>query len=228
MAGRILTRTVMERLLASHGRLFSEALGIDLSSRDPRELFRWFLASMLFGMRITESVAVRTYHAFVRHGLDTPQALAAADFGELLDIMAEGHYVRYDGITSRKTQEAARRLLAEYGGDLNRLHDAARDPGGLVARLTAFRGVGPVTAGIFLRELRGIWEKADPPLGHLAQMAASHLGIADARAFWERTAVPGYDFRHFEVALTRIGRDYCRRGRCRQAPVPHSTAEPQE
>jgi endonuclease III len=176
---------------------------------------------MLFGMRITESVAVRTYRAFVRHGLDTPEALANADFGELLDIMAEGHYVRYDGITSRKVQEAAQRLLGEYGGDLNRLHDSARDPADLVARLTAFRGVGPVTACIFLRELRGVWEKADPPLGHLARLAASHVGIADARAFWERNAVPGYDFRHLEAALTRIGRDYCRRRRCDRAPVPH-------
>jgi endonuclease III len=216
-----LSRETLERLLASHGRLFSEALGIDLSNREPRELFRWFLASMLFGMRITESVAVRTYRAFVRHGLDTPEALAEADFGELLDIMAEGHYVRYDGITSRKTQEAARRLLAEYEGDLNRLHDDAAGPDDLVARLTAFRGVGPVTAGIFLRELRGIWEKADPPPGHLAQLAASHLGIGDPRAYWKANAVSGYDFRHFEAALTRIGRDYCRRGGCRRAPVPH-------
>lgn len=216
-----LTREALARLLASHGRLFSEALEVDLSRRDPRELFRWFLASMLFGMRITESVAVRTYRAFVRHGLDTPEALANADFGELLDIMAEGHYVRYDGITSRKVQEAAQRLLGEYGGDLNRLHESARDPADLLARLTAFRGVGPVTAGIFLRELRGIWEKADPPLGHLAGLAASHLGVADPKSFWERNAVPGYDFRHLEAALTRIGRDYCRRRRCDRAPVPH-------
>ncbi len=219
-----LRRADLERLLATHGRLFSEELGIRLAERDPRELFRWFLASMLFGMRITESVAVRTYRAFVRHGLDTPQALAAADFGELLDIMAEGHYVRYDGITSRKTQEAARRLLADYGGDLNRLHDEARDPEDLMARLTAFRGVGPVTAGIFLRELRGLWEKADPPLGHLAKLAASHLGIDDARAYWSANAIAGYDFRHFEAALTRVGRNYCRRGRCGRAPVPHEAA----
>lgn len=217
-----LTRAELERLLASHGRLFSEELGIRLAKRHPSELFRWFLASLLFGMRITESVARRTYRAFLRHGLDTPQAIAAADFSELLDIMAEGHYVRYDGITSRKVQEASERLIAEYGGDLNRLHGEGRDPDDLEARLTAFRGVGPVTAGIFLRELRGVWEKADPPAGPLAQLAASHLGLDDARAFWERHAVPGYDFRHFEAALTRVGRDYCRRGRCARAPAPHS------
>jgi hypothetical protein len=32
----------------------------------------------------------------------------------------------------------------------------------LERRLEEFRGVGPVCISIFLRELRGIWEKAKP------------------------------------------------------------------
>ena len=230
---RAVTRTVRTRqdalpvsdltgLLATHGRLFSEELGIDLSTRRPAMLFKWFLASMLFGGRITGSVAVRTYHAFEQHGLVTPRAIIAADFSELLQIMAEGGYVRYDGITSRKVQGAARKLLQDYRGDLNRLHDAASDASEAIDRLMAFDGVGPVTAGIFLRELRGVWPKADPPVGNLALLAAAHLGIADPREFWKRNPRPGYDFRHFEAALTRLGKDYCRRGRCAAAPIPHS------
>jgi hypothetical protein len=211
-------------LLASHGQLFSEQLGIDLATRRSGALFKWFLASMLFGARIAESVAVRTYRAFEAHGLLSTRAIAAADFSELLQIMAEGGYVRYDGITSRKVQAAARKLLDEYRGDLNRLHDAASDAGDLVVRLTAFRGVGPVTAGIFLRELRGIWSKADPPVGDLALLAARHVGIDDPQRVWKRRAAPGYDFRHFEAALTRLGKDYCRRNRCTAAPIPHSAA----
>ncbi len=208
-------------LLATHGQLFSEQLGIDLTTRRPRALFKWFLASMLFGARITESVAVRTYRAFERHGLVTPRAIAAADFDELLQIMAEGGYVRYDGITSRKVQGAGRRLLQDYRGDLNRLHDAASDADDVIHRLMAFNGVGPVTAGIFLRELRGVWPKADPPVGHLARLAAAHIGIADPRTSWKQNPRPGYDFRHFEAALTRLGKDYCRRGRCAASPIPH-------
>jgi endonuclease III len=129
--------------------------------------------------------------------------------------------VRYDNITSRKVQDASRKLIDEYGGDLNALHASAGDTEDLVARLLQFKGVGPATAGIFLRELRGLWPKADPPLGRLAHLAGGHLGIADPKGFWRRRAVPGYDFRHFEAALTRLGRDFCRRGRCSQAPVPH-------
>jgi hypothetical protein len=217
-----LTAPQLEELLGACGGLFSAQLGIRLESLRAAELFKWFLASLLFGARITESVAVRTYRAFVHHRLDTPQAIAAADFGELLEVMAEGGYVRYDGITSRKVQEASRKLLAEYGGDLNRLHASARDSRDLEARLDDFRGVGPATVGIFLRELRGLWPKASPPLGELAALAADHLGIGDPFAFWQANPVSGYDFRNFEAALTRLGRDYCRKGRCSKAPLPHA------
>ena len=227
MAGK-LARDDLRRLLPEHGALFSAQLGIRLDRRERDELFRWFLASLLFGARIAESVAARTYRIFVQHRLTTPEAIARADLSELLEIMAEGGYVRYDGITSRKVEEASAKLIAEYAGDLNNLHAAAKDPRDLEARLQAFRGVGPTTAGIFLRELRGLWPKADPPLGSLARLAADHLGIADPRAFWRSHAVPGYDFRHFEAALTRIGKDFCRRRRCPDpsGPLPHAPPSP--
>lgn len=42
----------MKDLVKVIGGRFSSALGIDLSSSDPREIFKWFLASILFGARI--------------------------------------------------------------------------------------------------------------------------------------------------------------------------------
>lgn len=216
-----LTRDDLARLLHDYGDLYSARLGIALSGLDPGELFRWFLASMLVGARIAESVAGRTYEAFLEHGLGTPDRIAAASFGELVQIMGEGGYVRYDGITSRKVQGAAVKLLHDYGGDLNRLHAAASDAPDLERRLEAFKGIGPTTAGIFLRELRGLWPKADPPPGELAELAAAHLGIDDPLRYWSRNAVPGHGYRNFEAALTRLGKNYCRRGRCSDSPVPH-------
>ena len=41
----------------------------------------------------------------------SPATLAAADFGEFVRIMGEGGYTRYDGITSREVEDAARKLL---------------------------------------------------------------------------------------------------------------------
>jgi hypothetical protein len=216
-----LERDDLTRLLKEQGDLFSARLGIALNGLDSGELFRWFLASLLFGARIAESVAGRTYEAFVEHGLTTPERIAAADFGELLQIMGEGGYVRYDGIASRKIQQAAAKLIEQYAGDLNRLHAAAHDAPDLEARIQDFWGVGPTTCGIFLRELRGVWPRANPPLGSFARLAADHLGIDDPMAYWAKHIVDGYDFRHFEAALTRLGKNFCRRGRCQKAPLPH-------
>ncbi len=212
----------LEAVLKSHGRLFSEELGIQLSGLSSDQLFKWFVVSLLFGARIRESAAVRTYRELEKRGLLTPEALRAADFWEMIDVMASGGYSRYDGITTRKLQGAATKLLEDYGGDLNRLHALAADGLDLVARLKEFWGVGDTTAGIFLRELRGLWPKANPPIGELALLAAGHLQLGDAAIYWNCNAVPGYDFRHLEAVLTRLGRDFCRRHRCRQSPLPHS------
>ena len=59
-------------------------------------------------------------------------------------------------------------------------------------------------------------------VGELARLATYHLDILDAAAFWKANSVAGYDSRHFEAALTRLGRDFCRRERCAEAPLPHA------
>jgi hypothetical protein len=46
--------------------LYSQELGIDLSRRTDGAYFRWFLASLLFGARISETTAKNTYRAFIR------------------------------------------------------------------------------------------------------------------------------------------------------------------
>ncbi|MDA8247745.1 MAG: hypothetical protein M0Z28_01070, partial [Rhodospirillales bacterium] len=58
--------------------LYSEELGLDLASGNERDLFLWFLASLLFGQRISETIARQTFEAFRRHGLTSPQAILAA------------------------------------------------------------------------------------------------------------------------------------------------------
>ncbi len=83
-------------------------------------------------------------------------------------------------------------------------------------------GIGPATTNIFLRELRGIWPQADPPLSPLAQAAAEYLkllppGLSDREALrrleqhWQAQPVADYDFADLEAALVRLGRDFCRK-----------------
>ena len=87
------------------------------------------------------------------------------------------------------------------------------------ARIQALgKGIGDVTARIFLRELRGKWEKAAPPLSTLALMAAQTLGYLPAgigdnpdkalghlQRLWEKQGMTANSFPDFETALVREG-----------------------
>lgn len=189
----------LSRLL-SRSRLYSEELGIDLAEGGDPALFRWFLASQLFGARISEPLALRTYHAFERHGLVSPKALLAAGWDYLVNpVMREGGYVRYDESKSRQLLRNARTLLDRYGGSLERLHEEASDPRDLERRLQAFHRVGPVTTNIFLRELRPFWRKADPePLPRVRELAET-LGV-------DLDAIPrkSLRFARTEASLVRL------------------------
>jgi endonuclease III len=153
--------------------LYSEELGIDLAKRSDNSYFRWFLASLLFGARISETTAKNTYRSFIRHGLTNPQKILKAGFDFLVyPVMREGGYVRYDGRKSTQVLRDCDMLIVDYDGRLSRLHDAARDAANLEERLLAFYGIGPVTMNIFLRELRPFWTKANPdPLPAVARLA---------------------------------------------------------
>jgi hypothetical protein len=180
--------------------LYSETLGIDLRARKDPEYFKWFLASQLYGGRISETIAGNTYRAFERHGLLTPQKILDAGWDFLVNpVMREGGYVRYDESKSRRLLANCERLLQEYGGSLGRLHELARDGADLEHRLLAFLGVGPVTVNIFLRELRPYWSKADPDPLPVVRELASGLGL-DLRRLDRRTLA----FCRLEAGLIRL------------------------
>lgn len=189
--------------------LYSEELGIDLASRNDGELFKWFLASLLMGARITETIAKHTYRALERHGVLTPEKILEKGMGFLVHtVMAEGGYVRYDGRKSSQLLTDCKTLLERYGGSLNRLHDEAEDGKELEARLLAFYGAGPVTVNIFLRELRPFWRKADPePLPSVLR-AASACGVDLSKI--ERKSMK---FARIEAGLIRRRREIGRERR---------------
>jgi endonuclease III len=190
------------------GMLYSEELGIDLPRNNDAELFKWFLASVLFGARITETIARNTYRTFERYGLLDPQSILNAGWDFLVNpVMREGGYVRYDGKTSTEIFDNCRMLLDEYGGSLLRLHQQARDSRDLEARLQRFRGVGPVTVNIFLRELRPYWPKSNP--------APLPLVIALARRFHldlRRYPRKSLAFIRMEAGLIRLRKTLKTRG----------------
>jgi hypothetical protein len=167
--------------------LYSEELGIALARDDDQEFFKWFLASLLFGGRISETIARHTYQAFAEHGLLTPRNILNAGWDYLVNpVMREGGYVRYDGRKSEQVLRDSEQLLNDYNGSLKRLHEAAADARDLEQRLLTFYGVGPVTVNIFLRELRPFWHKADPEPLPVVDELATELGI-DLNRFKRKT-----------------------------------------
>ncbi|MDR7545377.1 MAG: DNA methylase [Armatimonadota bacterium] len=129
-------------------------LGIDLASGREDEQFKWFLACLLFGKPIQQAVARRAYEEFVKEGLVTPEAILEAGWDRLVAVLDRGRYVRYDFSTATKLLEVCRTLKERYGSLANLLGRAS-SPQDLVARLLEFKGIGPVTARIFLRGMRG-------------------------------------------------------------------------
>lgn len=183
--------------------LYSEQLGIELASNTDRELFKWFLASILFGARISETIAKHTYQTFARYRLLTPHKILAAGWDFLVNpIMAEGGYVRYDGKTSTSLLKISEMLIAEYDGSLLRLHDMARDNQDLEARLAQFYGIGPTTVNIFLRELRPYWKKSNPQPLPIAIEAARTLGV-ELSGYNRKTIT----FTRIEAGLIRLRKE---------------------
>lgn len=215
----------LRAFVETYGQKYSEILGIRLSGGDEKEVFKWFLASVLFGAPITESSAIKTFRCFEEHGVLTPRKILKTGWEGLVSILDEGSYTRYDYKTADKLLMVANNLVEAYGGSLSRVHSLASDPRDLERRLKGLgKGVGDVTVSIFLRELRGVWEKADPYPTGLELLAGEQLGIlekgADAeealkrlKAFWARNRVAGKSFVHFETALLRLGKE-CRKGEC--------------
>jgi hypothetical protein len=205
-------------LVRNHGGSYAAALGIDLAAADSGERFKWFLAAVLYGTRISEQLATRTWHEFAARGVLNPQRMLATGWDGLVAILDAGGYVRYDFKTATKLLAVCTTLLRDYAGDLDTLHAAATDPRDLEARLKALgKGIGDTTVAIFLRELRGIWSKAAPPLSPLALAAAQTLGylrhgrqtsghaLALLQQVWASDRQPAARFSDFEAALVREG-----------------------
>ncbi len=151
---------------------YSELLRINLKSCKESEIFKWFLASVLFGKPIQENVAMKTYQLFALKKITTPDAILRTDWDGLVEILDMGGYVRYDFSTATKLLELMKQLKAKYGGKVINIHKAAKDARDLEKRLQEFKGIGPITTNIFLRELRPVWKKADPePLPIVVKMA---------------------------------------------------------
>jgi endonuclease III len=137
-------------------KIYAKELGIDLSSKQEAEYFKWFLASLLFGKPIQQEVAKRTYFEFVNNGLTSPDAIIQAGWDKLVEVLDHGHYVRYDFSTATKLLDVSKTLKEKYG-TLTDLLKQSHSIDELSSRLEEFKGIGPKTTEIFLRDIAPIF-----------------------------------------------------------------------
>jgi len=127
-------------------------------TRGEAELFKWFVASFLFGKRIQRDIAAEAYRVLVeRNRLDTPRKLRDCGPRGLVQLLGQARYVRYDESTAARLLKLGNKLLTEYDGRLGRLRELGVTRDGVEKRLLAFEGVGPKTVEIFLREAARVW-----------------------------------------------------------------------
>jgi endonuclease III len=219
-------------LVKELGQKFSSSLNIELSSGESEEIFKWFLASILFGARISETIAINTYRQFEKENVLSVQKIIETGWDGLVRILDEGGYVRYDFKTATKLLEIMGALKESYQGDLNKLHLEANDSSDLENRLKNLgKGIGEVTVNIFLRELRDIWHKADPLPSDLVILSARNLRLLpskikskkdilnELKSVYQKNKIKGKDFVDFEATLVRLGKDFCRKEKCETCVV---------
>jgi hypothetical protein len=183
---------------------YSQELDLDLSRAADR--FKWFLASVLFAKRISAQTAKETYFYFEQEELTSADAILEAGWDRLVEVLDAGGYTRYDFSTATYLLGIAKTLKKKYGS-LERLYTESTNPSDLERRLKEFKGVGPVGVNIFLRELRGVWDKAKPKPSPLAVATAKRIGLSSE------------DVERYESQLVRLNLEYCKKGRNRECPL---------
>lgn len=198
------------QLVASLGGRYSTEAGVDVDSGDG-EIERWFVAATLFGTRISATLALRTFAVLDSAGL--VRIAQAGDFSwdELVALLDEGGYTRYDFRTATRLHAISKVIADRYGGEVTEIGRRYRWFPDLYAALDDLPGWGPITVGAFLRELRGVWPGAQPLPDPRAVRAAVHLGLVtntDAdQSLGELLAISriaDLDIRDLESGLVRL------------------------
>ena len=204
-----------DAIVRNFGGRYSSELGIDLDAGDA-EVERWFLAATLFGTRIP----ARPADQLVRAGIRRISDARTREWADLVQLLDAGGYARYDFRTATRLQELAGVIDTRYAGEVATIGRHAAEPSELTGLLDALPGWGPVTVGLFLRELRGIWPGARIPLDPKASSMAAHLGwltgqSTDGLVVVSRIATEaGLDARDLESGLVRLALAHRRVGDC--------------
>lgn len=159
------------------GRTYAGEAGITLQDT-PVPLFELLVLSMLLSARISADIAVSAARELFAAGLRNPKAVIDADRATIIEALGRGHYARYDESTATQLTETSHILIDDYDGDLRKLAGAAENDTEAAHRLLQeFKGIGPVGADIFLREVQNTWSWVAPYFDKKSLQSAEDLGL---------------------------------------------------
>ncbi|PPF87859.1 DNA methylase [Subtercola sp. Z020] len=130
----------------------ADDLGLDPASGRADQLYGWFLASLLFGRPVQQSVAADTWRVLMKHGLTSPGRFEEFDREGLRALLDEGHYARIDYVMTDELHDVMATVKREHGS-VSELVKNASSKKELTDELLALKGIGPKTVEIFLREV---------------------------------------------------------------------------
>lgn len=219
----ISAENICTKLLREMDGAYPSSLGINLGSMVSEEIFKWFIASILLGARGDEDIAaMNTYRVIERAGILSVKAVMETGRENLVNILNQSGYIRCNHKTATKLLKATGALKEKYGGDLNRLHFFARGGRDLERKLQNLeKDINTVTVSIFLRGLRGVWDKVELPFSIPAFWAARNLGLThsidaavaleELKTIWEQDET---SLLALEAALVKLGKNYCYQDKC--------------
>lgn len=214
-----LARQVVDTL----GGRYSAELDIDVDAGDA-EIERWFLAATLLGTRTSAAIADRTFRVLSGAGLARIGQACQVTREDLIAWLGQGGYANYDTRAATLLQSLCDVVGERYDGQAAALGQLFPAYPALRAGLGVLPGWGPGTVQLFLRELRGVWPGAEPPLDQRAEYAARHLGLpgpgpapATLPHLAGLAAASHTDPRDLESGLVRLTLAHHRRG---AAPCP--------
>ncbi|MES1948224.1 hypothetical protein C84B14_12773 [Salinisphaera sp. C84B14] len=195
---------IVSALLDRHGQTFAAELGIDIERNTPSPLFRLLCLAMLTSAPVQADIAMRGARAMADAGWTTPDKLAASSWSQRVEVLNGAGYARVDEKTATQLADFNDTLRSEYDGDLRRLRTAADgDTDTAIKKLTAFKGIGPVGAAIFLREAQAAWPEFYPFADKATLKAAGKLGLGDEAETLSRQ-VSQSDYVRLVAALVRV------------------------
>lgn len=198
---------LVDALIEESGALYSEKMGAHIAKDTPQELFHWLVGSIMLSARIDARHAVEAAAALREAGLHRIASLREAKWEDVVRVLNENGYARYDESTAGYLQETAEWAERHWHGDLRRLRDAAEDADGVLQALQGAKGLGPLGASIFAREVQLVWDVLHPRFDGPGRKTAADLDLPDDAAELAELAGSRERFVRLVSALTRVALD---------------------